>query len=299
MPLRDLLKKKDKIDKLGAHDGPPREAQDETPTFTFIRSDTYTEERIIPPTFSSEESSPAMNDGASDYLRAGLFKKERANSTSGASISSKGSQKSDKSEKTKSRPSNQKRLSERLHIRRSVSSSHVPLDLPDIHITDDGRGSGGGAESQWEERATILARENERQRSRPSSPGGVAAGVGRQLSAMTLGMDSSPGAISDKRKLSSKHGDDNIQEAIRLHEAGELAVSTQMFGRLADPKGENNALSQVLYGLALRYVNWVPQIEVYLLQRTLQLCYYTTIGPLMLTIRLGTAGAVLQIHQRQ
>ena len=27
-----------------------------------------------------------------------------------------------------------------------------------------------------------------------------------------------------------------------------------MFGRLADPKGENNALSQVLYGLALRFV---------------------------------------------
>ena len=26
-----------------------------------------------------------------------------------------------------------------------------------------------------------------------------------------------------------------------------------MFGRLADPAGANNALSQVLYGLALRY----------------------------------------------
>lgn len=26
-----------------------------------------------------------------------------------------------------------------------------------------------------------------------------------------------------------------------------------MFGRLADPSGANNALSQVLYGLALRY----------------------------------------------
>ena len=28
-----------------------------------------------------------------------------------------------------------------------------------------------------------------------------------------------------------------------------------MFGRLADPHGENNALSQVLYGLALRSVS--------------------------------------------
>lgn len=64
----------------------------------------------------------------------------------------------------------------------------------------------------------------------------------------------------------------NIQEAIRLHETGgkwqshdyyymqngllgiaELEVSTKMFGKLADPNGANNALSQVLYGLALRY----------------------------------------------
>jgi len=56
--------------------------------------------------------------------------------------------------------------------------------------------------------------------------------------------------------VSTKYVDDNIQEAIRLHEAGQLETSTSMFGRLADPNGENNALSQVLYGLALRYVNW-------------------------------------------
>ena len=63
---------------------------------------------------------------------------------------------------------------------------------------------------------------------------------------------------------------DDIQKAIQLHEQGgseyskatagsldklslaDLAQSTAMFGRLADPDGENNALSQVLYGLALR-----------------------------------------------
>lgn len=33
----------------------------------------------------------------------------------------------------------------------------------------------------------------------------------------------------------------------------DLEASTAMFGKLADPKGPNNALSQVLYGLALRY----------------------------------------------
>lgn len=30
-------------------------------------------------------------------------------------------------------------------------------------------------------------------------------------------------------------------------------MSTDMFRQLADPDGANNALSQVLYGLALRY----------------------------------------------
>jgi len=32
----------------------------------------------------------------------------------------------------------------------------------------------------------------------------------------------------------------------------DLEASTAMFGKLADPDGPNNALSQVLYGLALR-----------------------------------------------
>ena len=31
-----------------------------------------------------------------------------------------------------------------------------------------------------------------------------------------------------------------------------------MFGRLANPNGGNNVLSQVLYGLALRFVDLVP-----------------------------------------
>lgn len=33
----------------------------------------------------------------------------------------------------------------------------------------------------------------------------------------------------------------------------DLERSTEMFGHLADPNGANNPLSQVLYGLALRY----------------------------------------------
>jgi hypothetical protein len=118
--------------------------------------------------------------------------------------------------------------------------------LPDITVQDDSTDT-TGVESQWEARATILAKKNEQQRSRPSTPVGSVTDLGK-FSDSTMG--DSPGR--EKGVVSSKHVDDNIQEAIRLHEAGKLETSTQMFGRLADPKGENNALSQVLYGLALR-----------------------------------------------
>lgn len=47
--------------------------------------------------------------------------------------------------------------------------------------------------------------------------------------------------------------EDSVQEAIRLHEAGNLERSTMIFGRLADPRSANSPLSQVLYGLALRH----------------------------------------------
>jgi hypothetical protein len=52
------------------------------------------------------------------------------------------------------------------------------------------------------------------------------------------------------RSISDVESDENIQEAIRLHEAGELTRATEMFGRLAET---GNVLSQVLYGLSLRH----------------------------------------------
>ena len=62
-----------------------------------------------------------------------------------------------------------------------------------------------------------------------------------------------PTVIGSKEGIvGSPKVDDNIQEAIRLHEEGSLEEATNMFARLADPMGQNNAMSQVLYGLALR-----------------------------------------------
>lgn len=104
--------------------------------------------------------------------------------------------------------------------RRDLTSENVPADLPQIE-------KGEGHDAEWEARAMMLAR------SRPGSAAGEAPSGG-------------DGSL-----------DEDIQKAIRLHEEGNLEASTRLFGRLADPRGANNPLSQVLYGLALRCV-WSP-----------------------------------------
>lgn len=70
-----------------------------------------------------------------------------------------------------------------------------------------------------------------------------------------VGNSTRPDAPGRKRSgtFVDEKEDGNIQEAIRLHESGNLDRSTAIFGRLADPKRANNPLSQVLYGLALRH----------------------------------------------
>ncbi|MCJ1311381.1 hypothetical protein MMC25_005052 [Agyrium rufum] len=139
---------------------------------------------------------------------------------------------------------------------RHSTSVHVPSDLPSIENGNAGQTS-EDKEAKWEERATILAREKihpgKDDQSHPVSEKGNGIenhrGLDKELENTGLGLTRP--AVT--RKISDAKGDDDIQEAIRLHEAGDLERSTGMFGRLADPNGENNALSQVLYGLALRH----------------------------------------------
>jgi len=240
MPIRDLLKKKEKV----AETNVP--VQDEAPVFLFMRSDTNTQEIISPPTFHSTASDTpvAYGDGPTESRTSRLFK-GRARSTSAASTASASSRTSEKSKQSSPKS---KRLSQRLHLRRSeASSASVPDDLPEILVPSEDEDA--GIESQWEKRATMLARKNEQSRSRPTTPlGGSTTDLGSFKNMAISGSSN-----NDEGVVSTKQVDDNIQEAIRLHEAGQLEVSTQMFGRLADPNGENNALSQVLYGLALRH----------------------------------------------
>lgn len=159
------------------------------------------------------------------------------------------------------RPSPVRRLSQRLHLSRSpVSSENVPADLPEIVTTTADPGvDKERTESQWEKRATLLAQtanENEAlQRSGPVSPIGTPSPSLPPIQDGVVGI----GIIDDGKKVDPQHGvastpaiDADIQEAIRLHEEGDLRQSTKLFGVLADPNGANNPLSQVLYGLALR-----------------------------------------------
>ncbi|EQB54823.1 hypothetical protein CGLO_05283 [Colletotrichum gloeosporioides Cg-14] len=226
MGIRDILKKKDNLD-----NGEPssQDAMDRlaAPEFKFIRSDTHSQEVIHPPTVSVENDqylNPKDGGGGQKPRRSlDVFFGNRSRSPS---VSSQAS--------SNGNPKGSRRLSERLHLSRSpASSDNVPQNLPDIVTTAE------GDEAAWEKRATILASSNKSRPATPSHDNGQGVGGAK---------DSSNGAA-----VSSPAIDEDIQEAIRLHEAGDYENSTAMFARLADPKGANNTLSQFLYGLALRH----------------------------------------------
>ncbi|EGC44737.1 conserved hypothetical protein [Histoplasma capsulatum var. duboisii H88] len=254
MALKDLLKKKDKIkdddtQQVQQHQQPQRYSQQEPfpppphpPEFKFFRSDTYTTESIQPPgqhqaqadshshpfhpeSQSRSESPTSSNPSSSSRSPFSRLHRLSNVSSAGASENSPSQELSPAQGEKRER-----RLSQRLHLNRasrsaSTSSVNLPSHLPQIAPDT---GDAQDREAQWEKRATIMVK------------GG--------LNGTGIGPASPRGDIEQQ-----KEGDENIQEAIRLHENGQLAESTRMFGKLADPNGANNALSQVLYGLALRH----------------------------------------------
>lgn len=139
MTLKDLLKKKDKVEAESSsaqHLAPP--------AFTFIRTTTNTQEIIDPPTFPGDQA-PASPPQRSLSHRLGRFRRQ-----------SNASQLGDQNEKLDVRPKNERRLSERLHLgardrAASTSSVNIPADLPEIT---------GEGEDVWEKRATLLAKSN-------------------------------------------------------------------------------------------------------------------------------------------
>jgi hypothetical protein len=247
--LKDLLKKKDKIAEGGGQSGGQNKLN--VPEITFMRTTTESEEVIAPPDFPDNDtgSTPSAKPPKSaeqKHHHLGFRKSANAELTKDPTAVKETTQ------QLPVRPKEERRLSGRLHLHRhsrspsAEPSKHIPQDLPDAPEAVGPKSADGGSaeeekevkeqrEAQWEKRATVLAQSNP------------------LLEQRQLDDEEKPRGRSRSPSVSSSRGDDDIQEAIRLHEMGELGLSTAMFGRLGSPKGQNNALAQVLYGLALRH----------------------------------------------
>ncbi|KAK8225981.1 hypothetical protein HDK77DRAFT_79602 [Phyllosticta capitalensis] len=226
MTLKDLLRKKETFraaeNTVPSHHGGLAPPPDKVSRITFMRTTTNTAEQISPPTYPGDDEKPPrlLTPGRQDgeQKRLSIFRRPSQMVPDG-----------------RAGARNDKRLSERLHLSRPRANSslvNLPSNLPAITV-DVARSTEEQAE--WEQRATALAK---------GTLISKGDGVGRET------MRSPSPSVSDEP------GDNNIQEAIRLHESGgqrNLERSTDMFSKLADPNGANNALSQVLYGLALRH----------------------------------------------
>lgn len=244
MGLRDMLKKKDRLSQSYSPDA-ATVGRLAAPEFTFIRSDTNTEEVIYPPASpltpkSDDDGYLTAKDSSGTKPRRSLdvFKSSRSRGNSASSA---------RSDDNKDGPG--RRKSHRLPFgsRSPGTSEFVPENLPSIRLPGDDGASDDreNAELEWENRATILVKHNSHALTRSATPS-PAREKGNPWD--------QPQGQGHEPKLSGKDIDDMLQEAIRLHEDGELEKATVLFGKLADPQGANNPLSQVLYGLALRSV---------------------------------------------
>ncbi|KAL4744169.1 hypothetical protein BDV11DRAFT_210825 [Aspergillus similis] len=232
MPLREILHKKDRLNNTSdQYATGTLDSANSVPEIRFTRSDTTTQEIIIPPSHDADYEdrlpSPRPSSSSSSSHRRTLNPFHRS--------------------RTPPEPQDpgsprERRFSDFLRRGSSSSSVNLPPDLPQIAAD---AGDEQEREAQWEKRATVLAQRSSRYGSPNHSPA-PSVGLGSE-NVQPRSRSSSHSRINDPQ------GDVNILEAIRLHEAGELEQSTSMFAQLADPNGANNALSQVLYGLALRH----------------------------------------------
>ncbi|KAJ5157797.1 uncharacterized protein N7482_008897 [Penicillium canariense] len=213
-----------------------------TPEITLLRSDTFSQEVISPPAHPDDEryldtlATPDSPPPSPTTSRRSFQFFHRSGSMRSVSSPSP------------PRPRGERRLSNLLpHRGRSnsqESSANIPEGLP--QIADEEGVDKQEREAQWEKRATVLVQKNPHFGQSLSSP---------LLSDGDLSLPGGQGRSrsSSRSRVGDPQDDVNIQEAIRLHEEGDLGRSTQMFGQLADLNGHNNPLSQVLYGLALRH----------------------------------------------
>ena len=153
MTLKDLLRKKDTIK---GHSQLPSDHVP-TPEVILMRSDTQTQEIISAPSYLEEEAPLVRKSEEGSSSPRSPKSPSRFRSLSTTSTASK-----DSKAGTTERPGNERRLSQLFH-RRSPShgsrhsSIHIPTDLPQI---EDSTKPSEDQEALWEERATLLAKEN-------------------------------------------------------------------------------------------------------------------------------------------
>lgn len=236
MPFRDIFKHGHRRSSSGesssgkeksSNEEPKSPPPADKPEFTFIRSDTVSFP-VFPELFPLPQASLANISQHTQTIihpPTGFLDPSSAANPPSRSPSPGGSQ-------PRSRASSVSRLfhhTPQIHKRnRSSTSVNIPSNLPTAPVPTGSAADPLAAEAAWESRAAALAT--------ASSP-----------------IDPQPRPKSSHSAVAIKDSDDQVGEAIRLHECGDLAASTAMFGRLAEPSGFNNPLSQVMYGLALRH----------------------------------------------
>ncbi|KAL5121262.1 hypothetical protein ACEQ8H_000730 [Pleosporales sp. CAS-2024a] len=220
MPLKDLLKKKDKIKDEGALSA-------DVPEFHFFRTTTSTQESIQPPSHPDDPTRAAPSLRIPTRAGFGIFRRP---SSGGSQPGTEGAAKG----------------LERLHFGRSRSSSsaNVPENLPEVG--GDGVARTEEEEASWEKRATVLVTEG-------ALAGGPSAPTSPRVAVTNARARGVAKSRSRSASINAPEDEVTIQKAIQLHEQGNLEASTALFGKLADPNKHNNALAQVLYGLALRH----------------------------------------------
>jgi hypothetical protein len=148
MPLKDILKKKDKIKDEGSTSQATLSLSPTVPEFTFMRTTTTTQEHISPPQFPGDAAPAESLSPSSQRDHSNRFSSRFRRHSNAAQTQSPGEGVNGKRDR---------RLSERLHLSRdkdaSSSSVNVPAIGSTVAKTDE-------EEAEWEKRATLLARGN-------------------------------------------------------------------------------------------------------------------------------------------
>ena len=202
MTFKDLLKKKDKTQDEDSSQEIPAPILDPSSEshFTFMRSDTNTQEVFDPPALGGVAPKPtATNIPPQPETSPPSKRLSRLRKFSSASTTSTSS--TEKSEKRRSQ-----RLSFRTHSRNhSASSVNVPSDLPSINDGND-EFDGEEREADWEKRATLLAKGN------PQGAAPISVTETSKLDEKGVSSGNSGRSRSRSRSVSDKKGDVSLEE---------------------------------------------------------------------------------------